>query len=308
MTNRRKFLQTTASISGSLVLPSCLFGQASKSFLFIHTETLETWSVADPVRWCLANRNNPILKRASAGLANLSTNDGDEIIRLVVRCCPINLLEVQSNQVTFDYWGQKFANLRPFFKSNGLARHDVEVVCNDQEWETVYKCSGDTFQYGDPLDIGFPLKLFVSKWERRFEQEVDDWMPAWGTRSGFVWDNLDDGFIPWGAMKSAWRSDRRLDRSSDRSGRSAPSICLNCDQPTLLINFGLNFVSRTKRSAFEVDVCRRCRKQFCINPVTEASEFIAQKLDTEWLPKYELFPKHERIWGKRVPLGKVLKS
>ena len=294
MTNRRKFLQTTASISGALVLPTSLFGLGSnessqsnpskKSFLFIHNNTLETWSVADPVQWCLENRNNPILKRASAGLANLSMNDSDRIIRLVVRRCRINLLEIQSNQITTHYWSQQYADLKPFFKSNGLARQDIEVVMRDRKREAVNKCPGDSFQYGYPFDIGFPLELFQSKWEKRFEREVDDWSPAPGTRSGLAWDNLDDGSIPWGAMKSAWRR-------SDRSNRSGLGVCQNCDQPTLLTNFGKCQLNSYSYYASEIEACGRCRKQFCRSPV------IAQELDAEWRPRYRL------ILGKRIPIA-----
>lgn len=287
MTTRRKFLQTTATITGALVLPTSLFGLSSSqsnpsknSFLFIHNNTLETWSVADPIEWCLENRNNPILKRASEGLANLSTNDGDRIIRLVVRRCRMNLLEFKSNQITMHYWGQQYADFKPFFKSNGLARQDIEVVMIDRKRESVNKRPGDSFQYGDPFDIGFPLELFQSKWEKRFEPEADDWSPAPGTRSGLAWDHLDDGFIPWGAMKSAWR----------RSDRSGLGVCLNCDQPTLLTNFGQCHLNSYSYYASEIEVCGKCRKQFCREPV------IAQKLDADWRPKYRL------IMGKRVAI------
>lgn len=293
MTTRRKFLQTTATITGALVLPRSLFGQVSsessqskKSFLFIHNNTLETWSVADPVQWCLDHKNDPILERASEGLSKLSMNDGERIIRLVVRRCRMNLLEFKSNQITMHYWGQQYADFKPFFKSNGLARQDIEVVMRDRKREAFNKCPGDSFQYGDPLDIGFPLELFQSKWQRRFEPESDDWKPAPGTRSGMAWDNLEDGLIPWGAMKSAWRRSDRSDRS-DRSNRSGLGVCLNCDQPTLLTNFGQCHLNSYSSYASESEVCGRCRKQFCRSPV------IAQELDAEWRPKYRL------ILGKR---------
>jgi hypothetical protein len=130
------------------------------------------------------------------------------------------------------------------------------------------------------MKIDFPLELFQSKWQRRFEPEADDWKPAPGTRSGLAWDNLDDGLIPWGAMKSAWR---RFDLG----------ICSNCDHPTFLTNFGLRHFSLYNRYPFEVEVCGKCGKQFCSEPL------VNKELDADWRPKYGL------IQGKRVAISNL---
>ena len=138
----------------------------------------------------------------------------------------------------------------------------------DRKREAVNKCPGDSFLYGAPLDKGFPLESFQSKWEKRFEREADDWSPAPGTRSGLAWDHLEDGFIPWGALKCVWRR-------SDRANRSGLGVCQNCDQPTLLTNFGQCHLNLYSYYAFEIEVCGTCRKQFCREPVVD------QELDAD---------------------------
>ena len=65
--------------------------------------------------------------------------------------------------------------------------------------------TGNSFFYGVPLASDFDLELFQSKWERRFENEADDWSGIPGTASGFAWERIEDDCIPWAAMKSAWR-------------------------------------------------------------------------------------------------------
>ncbi len=133
MTNRREFLQTTATIAGSLLLPKAGFAMPSSNFHFIHTDTLNSWPVLDPVHWSLQNAYEPILARAAEGLAKLTLNDGERIIRLVIRRCSLNLLEVQGNKVHVQFWGQQgLADLRPFFKAHVLARPEIEVVLRDR--------------------------------------------------------------------------------------------------------------------------------------------------------------------------------
>jgi hypothetical protein len=203
---RRQFLQSTAAITGSLLLPQGIFATTpNPNFHFIHSDTLNHWSVADPVQWSLEHCHEPMLTRAAEGLSKLSVNDGDRIIRLVVRRCSLNLLEVYPARVVVDQWGSHRADLRPFFKSHGLARPEIEIVFRDRKKETVTTLTGDSFLYGFPLASDCDLDLFLSKCERRFVQEADNWQAAPGTSSGFAWTGLADGFIPWSALKSGWR-------------------------------------------------------------------------------------------------------
>ena len=78
-------------------------------------------------------------------------------------------------------------------------------MLKDRKKETSTNLTGNSFFYGVPLASDFDLELFQSKWERRFENEADDWSGIPGTASGFAWERIEDGCIPWAAMKSAWR-------------------------------------------------------------------------------------------------------
>lgn len=280
MTNRREFLQTSAAIAGSLLLPTSIFAKPSSNFHFIHTDTLNSWPVADPVQWSLAHAHEPILARAAEGMAKLSVGDGDRIIRLVLRRCSLNLLEVLSESVVVHNWGSHRADLKPFFKLHGLTRPEIEVVLKDRKKETVSTLTGDSFLYGVPLASDFDLELFQSKWEKRFEIESDDWQAARGTSSGFAWDGMEDGFIPWMALKSAWR----------RAG----VVCQNCSGPTFLTNFGLRQVGMFNRSPNIVRVCVPCRRTFVDDSIKDVRAWIVANIDAEVWPTYEM------VWGKRL--------
>lgn len=278
--SRRTFLQTSATITGALLFPTSIFAKPSSNFHFIHSDTLNHWPVADPVQWPLEQVHEPILERASEGLRKLTANDCDRIIRLVVRRCSLNLIELQPGKVVVDHWGSHRADLKPFFKLHSLARPEIEVVLRDRKNETVSTMTGDSFLYGVLLASDFSLELFQQKWVNRFEQEADDWQAAPGTSSGFAWEGLPDGSIPWAALKSAWR-------------RSGPVFCQNCSEPTILTNFGLRQVGMFNRSGFVEHVCGECRRSFRDEAV-DVKAWIATNLDEAVRPSDEL------VWGRRV--------
>ena len=283
--SRRDLLKITAAAIAALILPKSLFAtNPGKSFWFIHSDTGASWPVADPVQWSLENARQPILERASERLLTLTPSDGERIIRLVVRRCGLNLIELQPEYVVVQHWGQNgLADLRPFFKSHGLARQEIEIVVKDRKKETVTTQPGDGFLYGVPLAPDFPLDRFQKKWANRFKQEADDWQAAPKTSSGFAWDGLEDNRIPWAALKSAWR-------------RAAPGACLNCDGATLLVNFGLRPVGMFNRSPNFVSVCSKCCRSFTDESVKDVGAWIVKNLDVEVRPDAEM------IWGKRVKL------
>lgn len=280
MTNRREFFQTTAAIAGSLLLPKAVFATPSSNCHFIHADSCMSWPVADPVQWSLEHAHEPILVRAAEGLSKLSVNDGDRTIRLIVRRCSLNLLEIQPGRVVVHHWGSHRADLKPFFKTHGLARPEIDVVLKDRKKETVTTLTGNSFLYGVPLVSDFDLDLFHSKWNRRFERQDDDWMAALGTSSGFAWDGIPDGLIPWVAMKSAWRWVGGV-------------VCQNCSGPTILVNFGLRQVGVFNRCGFVEHVCRECRRSFRDESV-DVKAWIMANLDAEVWPGFEM------VWGKRV--------
>ena len=176
-------------------------------------------------------------------------------------------------------------NLKPFFKTHGLARPEIEVVLRDRKKETVTKLTGDSFLYGVPIASDFPLDLFQEKWASRFEQEPDDWQAAPGTASGFAWDGIEDGLIPWAALKSAWR-------------RGGSVVCLNCSEPTLLVNFGVRQVGLFNRASCFEYVCGACRRIFR-DSVEDVPGWIVANLEEGVRPDAEL------VWGRRVKVGAI---
>src|SRR5437868_1831521 len=104
---RRNFLQTALAAIPSLFLPRSLrAGGPSRSFWFLHTRSGASWPVDDPVAWALANTGQPVLERARQRLVTLDTADPERVIRLVVRRCRLNLLDVRPRRVDVHYWGE----------------------------------------------------------------------------------------------------------------------------------------------------------------------------------------------------------
>jgi hypothetical protein len=284
MFHRRHFLKSTAAAVAALILPRSLFARTPDHFFFIHADSCNFWPVADPVLWSLKHARQPVLERAAEGLARLTVNDGERVIRVVVRRCRLNLIELQPEHVIVQHWGtQGLADIKPFFKQHRLTRQEVEIFVRDRKKEVATTQPGDDFLYGDRVAADFPLGLFESKWERRFEQDADDWTATPATSSGFAWDGVEDGRIPWAALKSAWR-------------RAAPATCLNCDQPTILTNFGLRPVGIFNRCPNFVSVCSKCRRSFRDESVKDVAAWIEGSLDPDVWPGYEM------VWGRRVKL------
>lgn len=128
MPTRRDLLKSVAATLTAWLLPHRLFATtADPSFHFIHADSCNSWPITDPVAWALQNQHEPILERAATGLVKLTENDGDRIIRLVVRRCGLNLIELHPGMVIVHHWGQHHADLRPFFKTLRLARPEIAV-------------------------------------------------------------------------------------------------------------------------------------------------------------------------------------
>ena len=280
MPTRRDILKSVAATLSAWFLPHRLFAtSADPRFHFIHTDTQTSWPVADPVAWALENQGQPILERAAEGLARLTEDDGDRVIRLVVRRCGLNLLELRPGTVIVHHWGQQ-ADLRPFFKQHRLARPEITVELRDRKKEITSTKSGDSFLYGDRIAEDFPLAIFLNKHDNRFTNEPDDWQAAPNTNSGFAWEGIEDGQIPWAALKSAWR-------------RAAPGVCLNCDGETVLVNFGLPWTGLLSRSPRFEHVCPTCRRSFRDEAV-DVKAWMAVNLDENVQPGFEM------VWGRRT--------
>jgi hypothetical protein len=283
--SRRVFLQATAAALGSCLLPRGLRGgvDGKPPWYFIAIRG-GSWPVADPVAWSLENALLPTLERASQGLRTLTSADGERVIRLVTRRCALNLIEIHPDQVVVHHWGQQGrADLKSFFKAQGLARPEVEIVVRDRKREVLVTQTGDSYLYGEALAPDFPLGLFIARWRRRFERESDDWSAAPGTRSGYAWSGIENNRIPWAALKSAWR-------------RTEPIPCQNCDRPTVLTNFGYPFVGMFNRYPRFVHACARCHMSFLDHSVTGVRAWSMANLEAEFRPGFEM------IWDRRRPL------
>jgi hypothetical protein len=280
MPTRRTFLSFISAAAWPFLQRETWATSPTPTFHFIQTTTLNSWPIANPAQWCLDHKHDPILERAYDGLCNLSLNDPDRIIRLVVRRCGLNLIEVNRNQVTVHHWSQQLADLKPFFKSHELTSPDVQVTLIDRKREIATNKTGDDFLYGQPNDKDFPIELFVSKWNSRFQHQSDDHLAAPKTHSGLAWDRLELGQIPWAALKSAWQ-------------RTHSVSCLNCSGETIFVNFGCRQVGLFNRSPNFVSVCPNCRRSFGDESIKDVAEWIAANLKTEFCPVGEV------VWGKR---------
>ena len=283
MPNRRELLKSVAATLSAWLLPHRLFATTTDPhFHFIQIDSQQSWPVADPVAWALENEGEPILGRAAEGLAKLTEDDGERVVRLVVRRCGLNLLELQPDLVVVHHWGQHQADLRLFFKTHNLARPEIVVELRDRKREITTTKPGDSFLYGSRIAEDFPLDLFHQKFANRFKEEPDDWQAAPRTNSGFAWADLEDNRIPWAAMKRAWR-------------RAAPGVCLNCDGETVLVNFGLPWTGMLSRTPRFEHVCGKCLRVFRDETV-DVKAWMAANLDGNVQPGFEM------VWGKRVAI------
>ena len=140
----------------------------------------------DPVAWALEHAREPILERARDRLLTLDAADPERVIRVVVRRCRLNLLELRPGRVVVHHWGQQGqGDLRPFFKQHGLARKCVQVALIDRKREVITVQPGDDFLYGGRLPPDFPVDLYRRKWQRRGREEPDDGTAAPGSWSSF---------------------------------------------------------------------------------------------------------------------------
>jgi hypothetical protein len=293
LATRRTFLQTTLGAAASLFLPRFLLAEGNpRSFWFLHTPTGEPWAVDNPVAWALENAREPIMERARERLLTLDAADPQRVIRLIVRRCSLNLLELRPGRVVVHHWGQQGqGDLRPFFKQHGLARKGVKVALLDRKREVSTARHGDDFLFGQPLPPFWPWEAYRSKWRRDVE-EADDWTAAPHSWSGFAWEGIEPNRIPWAALKSAWRRE------------SAPH-CLNCDQPTTLVNFGFPWSGMFSRRTLFVYGCGRCRRLFEDNTVRDVPRWVVANLDAEVWPVYDMMWGNTVRWKPPEPGGSV---
>jgi hypothetical protein len=280
---RRTFLQTGIAAIASFFLPRVLLARGNpRSFWFLHTPTGQSWVVDDPVSWSLENATQPILERARERLVTLDAADPQRVIRLVVRRCKLNLLGLRPERVVVHHWGpQGKGDLRPFFKKHGLARNAVRVTLIDRKREITTLQPGDDFLYGERLPKEFPLDLYSQKWQRRGQEEPDDWTAAPASWSSFVWEGIEPGLVPLAVLMVAWRKEN-------------PPLCLNCDTPLVLFRFGrVQCGMLNLRHSFH-RMCLECRRLFEDSSPPDLAKWLVAHLDKPLLPGFQ------QVWGKVV--------
>lgn len=215
-------------------------------FWFIEATTGAAWQVTDPSSWCLEHAREPILAPARDRLLVLSNADADRIVRLVVRRCRLNLVEVQTARVVVHFWSRGgLAQLRPLFKQLSLARPSIEVFCIDRKREAAVVCPAIDFLFGNAPSPAFSWPAYFEKWRKSALAEPDDWRAAPDSSTNFSWEGVQDERIPWAVLKRAW-------------GREAAAFCLNCDTPLFLTGF---WFVRSKSDVIW-RACFRCHRQF----------------------------------------------
>ncbi len=292
--NRRDFLKTVIVAGASFALPGVVVARPNaRAFWFLHTPTGEAWRIDDPVIWSWQNARQPILERARERLLTLDAGDPQRIIRLVVRRCKLNLLEIRPGRVVVHHWGQQGqGDLRPFFKQHRLARKGVHVVLLDRKWEASTVQHGDDFLFGEKLPQDWPLEVYWTKWRRRDREERDDWTAAPGTWSGYAWDGVEPNLIPWAALKSAWR-------------HTTPLLCLNCDKPTILTNFGFPWCGMFNRRPRFLHACRECRRSFEDASVKDVPRWMMANLDAEVRPDFDMVWDRKEKWEPPTNDGRI---
>jgi hypothetical protein len=82
----------------------------------------------------------------------------------------------------------------------------------------------------------------------------------------------------WAALKSAWR-------------RTAPMVCPNCNEPTILTNFGLPQCGFCNREARFIHACGQCQRRFQDYSIDrfEVMTWMVSNLDAEVLPDFILW-------------------
>jgi hypothetical protein len=236
------------------------------------------------VAWSLEHAREPILERARERLVTLDAADPQRVIRLVVRRCGLNLLEIRPGRVVVHHWGQHGqGDLRPFFKQHGLARKGVQVALLDRKREVSTARHGDAFFYGERLAEAFPLRVYLKKWRRRGIEEPSDCHAAPCSGSNYCWEGVEQRRIPWRVLKSSWRHE------------GAPP-CRNCDLPTLLTSFGYYACGFYKRGPTVVRICPLCRSRFEDHSPWDGPGWMLANLDGPLLPTADLMFGHPVKW------------
>jgi hypothetical protein len=240
---------------------------------FIRVAAGESFPVDDPVAWCLEHACDPLLERARDRLLQCDCRtDPQRVLNVIFRRCGLNLAEVRPDRLVVHHW-TALADIRPFCKSQRLARHDVRVALVRHRNGLVTVQPGDDFLYGERLGWFFRLDAYRERWQRRHERQADDCKPSPCGRSSYSWEGLGEGRIPWSALKSIWR----------REERSRP--CPNCELPLAAWAFSWRHRTLLSMHGFVARCCLACRRDF-VEDTGDLWPWLAATLDADVLPAW----------------------
>lgn len=274
---RREFLQTSIAVAASIAVP---IPTLQESNWFLHVPTGLSWRVDDPVAWALENANTPMLERARDRLVTLTSAEGERILRLVTRRCRLNLIRTSKSKIVVHHWGQQgLADLRPFFKEQRLSRPEIAVELFNRKSEVRSVQNGDDYLYGERIAADFPIAAYEIKWQRRDNDDADDWEAAPESKTGFGWVGVEPNRVPWAVLKRIWR-------------RGRPKDCENCDRPMVLTNLVSRQCGMFNRVQTITYTCGECRRS---DDWVIGGKWIVVMLD----PTHR--PATEDMWGHPVP-------
>lgn len=239
-------------------------------FWFVQFQPMSWWPVLDPVAWCIDNAHLPLLDPALDRLMSGDVgSDPQRLLNVVLRRCKLNLVEIPtSNRVLQHYWTD-LADPRLLFKEQGLARPDVQVALVQHKYGIVVLQPGDKLLYGEKPWHGFRWTDYQCKWDRRGQDEADDWMGA--TRTNYSWEGMPERWVPWAVLKAIWR-------------RKDTPPCPNCDMPLVLVAFRLNRHLLSSNDSYREWVCFFCRRWFVDWCWGSIWPWLAQHLEPPLLP------------------------
>jgi hypothetical protein len=191
------------------------------------------------------------------------------ILNVVNRRCGLNLAAVRPGRLVVHFWTRP-ADLRPFCKRYRLASPHVQVTTVRYKNGLATVQPGDDFLYGQRLSETFPWAEYQRRWERRDGVQPDDRAAAPRGWCMYSWHGVDEGRIPWGALRSIWRRERQ-------------HACQNCDTPVVAWSFDyrrcglLNMYGHIRRCCF------RCRRSF-EEPAGDLWPWLLAMLDADVLP------------------------
>jgi hypothetical protein len=88
-------------------------------------------------------------------------------------------------------------------------------------------------------------------------------------------EGIEPNRIPWVALWAAWRH------------TTAP-LCPNCDQTTLLVNFGVPWSGMFNRSPLFIYTCGKCWRLFEDHSLGDVEKWIVKNLEAEVWPDYNM--------------------